>query len=266
MQPKTEAEDKRTQMLARERHREILDRVAEVGGVRVAALAEQLCVTPETIRRDLEKLGSEGKLIRIHGGAMPIGNDRRELPLDVRGTVNLAQKRTIARYALRYVSHGDVIALDASSTAREMARVLPDIPLTVVTNSIAVATALAERPEVRVVSTGGLLDGPSLSYVGPIAEESLARFHIKKAFISCQGIDLERGLSVTADEHAGIKRRMIDLAEAAYLLADSTKFGRKAVEFFAPLSEIDAVITDAAVSSEVLRVFTETGHTVEVAP
>ncbi len=258
-------DDKRTQLLARERHREILNRVAEVGGVRVASLAEELNVTPETIRRDLERLGSEGKLIRIHGGAMPIGNDRRELPLDVRGTVNLGQKRAIARHAIRYVAHGDVIALDASSTAREMAKLLPDIPLTVVTNSIAVATALAERPEVRVVSTGGLLDGPSLSYVGPIAEEALARFHIKKAFISCQGVDLQRGLSVTADEHAGIKRRMLDLAEAAYLLADSSKFGRKAVEFFAQANEIDAIITDAGLPAELLREFAAAGHTVETA-
>ena len=105
-------DDKKTQMLARERHREILNRVAEVGGVRVASLADELKVTPETIRRDLERLGSEGKLIRIHGGAMPIGNDRRELPLDVRGTVNLAEKRLIARHALRYIAHGDVIALE----------------------------------------------------------------------------------------------------------------------------------------------------------
>ncbi len=259
-------EDRQTQLLARERHREILNRVAEVGGVRVATLAQELAVTPETIRRDLEKLGSEGKLIRIHGGAMPIGNDRRELPLDVRGTVNLSQKRSIARYAVRFVSHGDVIALDASSTAREMSKVLPDIPLTVVTNSIAVATALAERPEVRVISTGGLLDGPSLSYVGPIAEETLARFHIKKAFISCQGVDLLRGLSVTADEHAGIKRRMIDLAETVYLLADSTKFGRKAVEFFAPLSEVDVIVTDAAISPEMRSEFAGAGHAVESAP
>ncbi|MEK6703669.1 MAG: DeoR/GlpR family DNA-binding transcription regulator [Planctomycetota bacterium] len=235
-------------MLASERHREILNRLQASGGVRVASLASELTVTQETIRRDLERLDAEGKLIRTHGGAMVVETDRRELPLDVRETINLDKKRAVARRAVLEISAGDVIGLDASSTARELARLIPDIPVTVVTNALPVASALLDKPAVRVIMTGGILDRPSMSLVGPLAEQALDRFHVQKLFFSCRGLDLARGLSVTADEHAGIKRRMIDLSEKAYLLIDSSKLGVRSVEFFAPIDEMDMVIVDDAVS------------------
>jgi len=252
-------------MLAKERHRVILSKVQDAGSVRVAALAKELSVTEETIRRDLERLDSEGKLQRIHGGAVTIEHDRRELPLGIRETVRIHEKRAIADACIRHIAEGDVIALDASSTAGELARAIPDIPLTVVTNSVSVATTLADRSRVRVVSTGGILDSPSLSYIGPIAEHILERFHIRKLFFSCKGIDLERGLSVTADEHAGIKRRMLDLCDAAYLLVDGSKFGVKAVEFFGSVQELDVVITDKTADPVQIEKLRAMGIIVEIA-
>ncbi len=252
-------------MLVEERLREILRRVRDSGGVRVAVLASELHVTPETIRRDLERLDNDGKLIRTHGGAVPVASDRRELPFDVRESANPTQKRLIALAAVKHIVEGDVIALDASSTARELARVMPDMSLTIVTHSLAVASELVDRAHIRVISTGGVLDAPSLSFVGSMAEQILARFHVKKLFFSCQGLDIERGLSLTADEQAGMKRRMLDLAEAAYLLADSTKFGVKAVEFFANCDELDVVITDKPVPQPILTALTGLKVSVEVA-
>lgn len=253
-------------MLAPERQRAILDLLSRQGGVRVALIAEDFGVTQETIRRDLERLEQDGKLLRSHGGAVPLDRDRAELPLDVRETVNLAQKRAIAAHAARVVREGDVIALDASSTARELARLLPDIPFTVVTNSLAAALVLHDRTRVRVVVTGGVLDGPSRSFVNEIAVETLDRFHFTRAFVSCQGIDLERGLSVTADQHAGIKRRMIGLADEAVLLADSSKFGVKAVEFFAKVAELDAIVTDSGLDAATQAKLRRLGVRVEIAP
>jgi DeoR/GlpR family transcriptional regulator of sugar metabolism len=239
--------------------------LARQGSVRVAQAAAELGVTQETIRRDLERLEREGRLVRSHGGAIPIDLDRTELPLDVRETVHLEQKRAIAAHAAAEIREGHVIALDASSTARELARLLPNIPMTVVTNSLAVAMVLHDRPRVRVVVTGGVLDGPSRSFIGEMAMEVLDRFHFTRAFISCQGIDLERGLSVTADEQAGIKRRMLALAEESVLLADSSKFGVKAVEFFAKVSDLDVIITDRGVPRAMVAKIEKAGVRVEVA-
>ena len=231
-------------MLAVERHREILSRVEFSGSVKVGQLARELKVAEETIRRDLEKLHADGRLVRTRGGALRLDNNRREIPFDLREIVNLEEKRAIAGLAVEHVAEGDVIALDASSTVRELARLIPDMPLTVVTNSIAVTTVLLDRSRVRVISTGGILDGPLLSYVGSLAEEALERFHIDKVFLSCKGFDIARGLSVATDEHARIKRRMMELAGTVYLLVDSSKFGQNALELFAQTGDVDYVITD----------------------
>ena len=252
-------------MLAGERHLEILKRIQDRGGIRVASLAKELAVTEETIRRDLERLDTEGKLRRIRGGALPLESDRRELPMSVREAVNLDKKRAIAAAAVRHILEGDVVALDASSTARELARLIPDRPVTVISNSLSIASVLMNRSEVRLICTGGFLDAPSMSFVGSLAEESLDRFHIKKLFFSCAGIDPVRGLSVTADEHAGIKKRMIDAADEVVLLADSTKFNTSAVEFFARLTDVDTVITDGQINPALVDEMRQQGVSVELA-
>jgi DeoR/GlpR family transcriptional regulator of sugar metabolism len=239
-------------MLARQRHQEILDRVGRAGAVRVTELARSLGVAEETIRRDLEKLDSEGKLVRTHGGAVSLPEDRREVPFDVRRGTHSAEKESVARAAARFVDEGDVIALDASSTAYCLARALPDRPLTVLTNSMEVATLLMARPKVQVVSTGGMLDVASQSFVGSFAEEALLRLHIGKLFLSSKGVDLARGLSEAADAHARLKRRMMDLADVTYLLADHSKFGVKSVVFFADVKDVDVVITDRGVDPTLL--------------
>jgi DeoR/GlpR family transcriptional regulator of sugar metabolism len=251
-------------MLASERQRQILARITTTGGMRVAQLAAELDVTPETVRRDLEKLDGEGKLIRTHGGAMALENDRRELPLDVRETINLDQKRLIARRAVREIMPGDVIALDASSTAHELAKIIPDMPITVVTNALPVSKELEPRTAIRVILTGGILDRPSMSLVGPVAEQALDRFHVQKLFFSCRGLDMARGLSVTADEHAGIKRRMIDLSAKAYLLIDSSKFDVRSVEFFSPIEAMDMVMTDDGAPSKMVSEIRSRGVEVEI--
>lgn len=265
IRPDEGAFDRHSNMLASERHRAILSKLQELGGVRVAPLADELRVTQETIRRDLERLDAEGKLVRTHGGAVAVETDRRELPLDVRETINLDKKRAIARRAAQEIVSGDVIALDASSTAHELAKIIPDIAVTVVTNAIPVALALMDRPAVRVVTTGGIFDRPSMSMIGPLAEQSLERFHIQKLFLSSRGLDVVRGISVTADEHAGIKRRMVDLCEKAYLLLDSTKFDVRSVEFFSPVEELDVVITDAHADPKIVAELRARGVRVEFA-
>jgi DeoR/GlpR family transcriptional regulator of sugar metabolism len=95
--------------------------------------------------------------------------------------------------------------------------------------------------------------------------ETLDRFHFTRAFISCQGIDVVRGLSVTADEQAGIKRRMIGLADESVLLADSSKFGVKAVEFFAKVGDVDTIITDRGLDAATRIKLERAGVIVEIA-
>jgi DeoR family transcriptional regulator, L-fucose operon activator len=252
-------------MLADQRQREILDRLHDAGGVRVADLARALEVTEETVRRDLRRLGQTGKLVRTHGGAVPVEDRSRNLPFDVRQTAHLAEKQAIARHALRYVRENDVLGLDASSTACEVARALPDMPLTVVTNSLPATAVLCGRANVRVVSTGGMLDVPSRSWTGSLAEHALDRINITKLFLSAKGVDLARGLSEVDDHQARVKRRLMDMAETIYLLVDHSKFGVKSVVFLAELTEVDVVVTDGGADAGTLGVLAQAGVMVEVA-
>lgn len=250
-------------MLAIQRHRRILDRIETAGSARVTQLAKEFGVTEETIRRDLEKLDADGKVIRTHGGALPVENTGRELPYDVRKAEMLAEKQAIAKAGLRHVAPGDVIAIDSSSTAFELACCLPDVPVTVVTNAVEVAAVLVSRPQVRVVSTGGRLDRLSRSYLGPLAELVLEHFNVNKLFLSSKGVDARRGLSVADDDHARIKRLMMDRAERTILLADHSKFGVRSAVFFADLKAIDTIITDVGADERYIAEIRAEGLTVE---
>ncbi len=251
-------------MLAPERHRRILDRVTQQGSVRVVELAGSLSVAEETIRRDLEKLDRSGRLIRIHGGAVPAEDGGMELPFSVRFVTNQKEKRAIADLAVKRLAPGDVIALDASTTVNELARIIPDIPITVVTNSLTAIASLQGRSKITIVGTGGILDAPSRCFVGSLVEKTLRQFNINKLFFSSKGLDFERGLSVLDDNHAHVKRSMIELAQEVCLLVDSSKFGVSSVEFFADLEEVGHLITDEGAERGDLDRLLELGISVEI--
>ncbi len=237
-------------MLALERHRRILDLVQTQGAVRTSEVARELAVTEETVRRDFEKLEQDGQLVRSHGGAARMEPGRRDLPLSSREAEHVAEKQQIARMALPHLTAGQTVLFDASSTVFEMARIMPDMALTVLTPALKVAVELASRPSIQVVLTGGVINPRSLSCQGPLADQALDCYHVQKAFLSCRGIDAARGLSEANDEQARLKRRMIELADHTCLLADHSKFGLKSSFFFAKPGDIETLITDRAVPVE----------------
>jgi len=251
--------------LARERRLEILAHLNGQGSVRVAELAEKYHVAEETIRRDLDKLHSEGRLARTHGGALSVRNDRFDLPLAVRKNSRIAEKQAIARCALEFIEPNEVIALDASTSALELACLLPDMPLAVITNSIDAARLLLDRPQLQVISTGGQLDSQSACFLGPLAESTLRQLTIQKAFISCKGIDRNRGYSEASAEHASLKRLLMSLADQTFLLADHSKFGVRSMVYSGDLKDVDRLVTDDQTDGEYLAALTEAGVGVEVA-
>ncbi|MFB5192148.1 DeoR/GlpR family DNA-binding transcription regulator [Alicyclobacillus fastidiosus] len=163
---------------------------------------------------------------------------------------NVAEKSLIAKLAVQHIRPGDRIALDASTTAWQVALELPNVQLTVLTNSLQVAYLLRDREQVEVISTGGILQPKSLSFIGPLAEETMSSFYVNKAFISCEGFHTEYGLSESNPLQAQIKQKMIEIAEEVYLLADHTKIQVRNFVPVAPLSQIDTLITDSQVSHE----------------
>lgn len=229
-------------MLAIERQREILRALAEQPSVRVTDLAVLFQVAEETIRRDLDKLSAEGKLVRSHGGA--VAAIEAEQPHEQRELLNQPQKEAMAREALRLIEPGDTIALDASSSSWFIARQLPDIPLTVITNSLYACTALAGRGQISVICTGGTLASTSMSLVGTATIGFLGRYHASKLFFSCRALDLQRGLSDISEDQAAVRQAMLNISERHILLMDSSKWGARALSIVAPLQEVHCIITD----------------------
>jgi DeoR/GlpR family transcriptional regulator of sugar metabolism len=244
-------------MLVAERQRKIVDIVNERSSIRVTELSNIFGVTEETIRRDLEKLEKENLLRRSHGGAVSIEENQSETSYIEREIINAAEKRAIAIEAIKRIEPGDQIVLDASTTAWYMAKELPDMRLTVVTNSIKVAIELSKKDQIRVISTGGSLLSQSLSYVGPLAERSLSMYHVNKAFLSCKGVHLEKGLSDFNELQALVKKKMMEIADKTVLMVDSSKFGVRAFSQISSLSNIDYIITDTKVEDSVKKLLEE---------
>ena len=244
-------------MLVAERHEKITNLVNEKGSIRVSELSQIFKVTEETIRRDLEKLENDGKLQRSHGGAVSIKEHDSEAPYFEREIRNVKEKIAVAEKAVKFVSTNDRIILDASTTAWYMAKRLPDIPLTVLTNSMKVAMELVNREKISVITVGGSLLQKSLSFVGPQTNNALDYYHVNKAFISCQGIHAQRGISDSSEMQALVKKKMIEIADEIYLLADYTKFGVQAFSRVATMEAIHYVITDSKTEEEQIQELTE---------
>lgn len=254
-------------MLVAERHREIVKVVNEQLSVRVTELSKIFKVTEETIRRDLEKLEKENLLLRSHGGAVRIKEEQSEVSYAEREITNSMEKKAIAIEAVKLIQPGDQIVLDASTTAWYMAKEMPDIPLTILTNSIKVAVELSKKEQVNVISTGGMLQPKSLSFVGPLAERSLSMYHVNKAFISCKGVHVDSGLSDSNEWQALLKRQIMSIADQTILMVDSTKFGVRTFAQITDIQQISCIIADSKVKETYRREFEEKGievKTVEV--
>lgn len=252
-------------MLPADRKMAILRLVRQNGSVRVAELAEMFSVTEETIRRDLDQLEQEGHVRRTYGGAVSTRPTGFEAPILEREGTNAEAKRRIGQAAVALLSPGDTCMLDASTTALAMARQIPAMNLTVVTNSIPIMTVLAGRESVTVVGTGGMLRANSLSFVGPQAEEVLARYHVDKVFLSCVGFHLERGLTDSNLLEVEVKKQMIAAGREIIALVDSSKWGQVAFAQFAATSAIHKVVTDADAPEDMVAALRERGVEVIVA-
>lgn len=246
-------------MLAATRHQLILKAVEATGSVRTVDLAQQLDVTDETIRRDLEILERKNLVQRTHGGAIKIEFHIKDRSYEERSIQRIAEKKRIGREAARLVRAGDRVFLDASSTALQMVPHLPDEEIVVMTHSSLVAAALQARPKVELILTGGVFDRQTQSYVGPAAIATLRRFRIDKLFFSGNGIDEIRGISEINEAQAYIKEMLLPRVGSACFLADPSKLGVTSTYFFARMEELDEMITCKEADHPILPLLTRAG-------
>jgi DeoR family L-fucose operon activator len=232
-------------MLAAERQRQILDRLRRDGTVRTTELAKDYSVTEETIRRDLDYLARRGQVHRTHGGAMDASAPLDELSQSEREARNLEEKISIARETAQLILPGETVLLDASTSALELAGQIPgNLPLRVVTYSVAVVERLAGRDDLELVQLGGTYDPRGRRFSGMLTESVLRLLKIDRFFFSGAGIDPVQGVSEPNPEQARLKRMMIEQSTWNCALIDHSKLGVKADHFFALPQDLDVVVTD----------------------
>jgi DeoR family transcriptional regulator of aga operon len=213
----------------------IVERLSADGSVAVGDLAGELGVSAATVRRD-----------RTHGGAVAHGV-LYELPLRYRSARHQEQKARIARAAAARVPDGAAIGMTGGTTTTEVARALADRErLTVVTNSLSIASELAVRPNLKLVVTGGVARKESYELVGPLAESALASLNLDLVVIGVDGIDVHAGFTTHHEVEAHTNRALIERARRVIVAADSSKIGQVAFARICDLDEVHEVITDAA--------------------
>ncbi|MFD2706045.1 DeoR/GlpR family DNA-binding transcription regulator [Salibacterium lacus] len=246
-----------------ERQREIVKMIDRNGAARVADLSSMFHVSEETIRRDFEKLEKDKLLRKIHGGALKV-DQGVETPQLHRQSKNAEEKQVIAKKAASFVENGDIIAVDASTTALMVVQHVKDKSITVITNSIGVTMELSTEDHIRVILIGGYLSKASMSLVGNFAERVIEDYHVDKFFFSCLGVDIQRGVSEMHEDQALVKKQLISISENLYLLADSSKFGEKSLFRLCDVSILDYLITDNKVSMNSIREVNKSGVSIIV--
>ncbi len=245
-------------MLAIERKKLILERLQRDKKVIVSDLSKEFDVTEETIRRDLEKLETEGFAQKIYGGAVLRESFNVDLPYAVRKRSNVSDKQYIAGIISDMIQDGDSIVLDASSTALFVAQNIKNKKnITVITNSIEIICEVSDRSSWKVISTGGNLKEGALSLVGIQATKAIGNYHVDLAIFSCKGISKEHGLTDSNENDAEIKKAIIAAGRRKILAVDHSKFDIASFVSVSGFSDIDLVVTDRKPDDEWGQLFTE---------
>ena len=247
-------------MYAEERQREILVKARSAGRVEVETLSLGFEVSSETIRRDLTVLARAGYVQRVHGGAIPTERLTVEPTLALRDQLMTPEKEAIAVRAMAEVPAEGAILLDAGSTTRRLARILPnDRQLMVVTNALGIAMTLGHREDLTVLLLGGRLRSRTLATVDDWAVRAAHEIRVAVAFIGTNGLSTAAGLTTPDPAEAAIKRAMIANARRVVVLADHTKIGEEHFAKFGDLSDIDLLVTDTGLSDTATAKLTHAG-------
>lgn len=230
-------------MLAEERRTRLLELIRQRGFAALEELRESLGVSESTIRRDLDVLEEQGTARRTHGGVFYAGG-RPKLPhFEERQPAQWEKKKAIARRAAQLVEDGDAVLLDGGSTTYEVARLLVGRSLQVVTNSLPVANLFASSPSADLVLIGGYVYPRTGVSLGPHANTMLASLSVRRTILSVGGIT-ERGYFNSNSLLVETERAMIEAADEAIVVADSTKFGRQSVAHLCDLGAVSRLVVD----------------------
>ncbi|NVN44519.1 DeoR/GlpR transcriptional regulator [Asaia siamensis] len=248
------------------RRREILDYVLENGGAQIEELVERFSTSRMTIHRDLHALSEQGLVRKVHGGVTMLASGVMETSVVHRLRRASREKLAIARVATNFIKAGDIIALDDSTTSRILSENLPSgMPLTVLTNSMGIATQLAGMRDISLICLGGKYHPRFDAFLGILCEQGTKSLRANTLFMSVSAV---RDLGAYHQEQEIVKCKMalMEIVDRRILMIDSQKFDVTALNRLANLSDFDVVITDSGVSESQKNRMLDAGINLHVAP
>lgn len=241
-----------------ERQQKIIELLMVKKVLKISELTEELKVSVDTLRRDLNLLTKQGKIEKIYGGVKLVETKFGESTIDERLVSHLDEKEGIAQKCSELIYDGDCIFIDSGSTTYQIAKYIKNKKkLTVVTNSIPVVIELINS-DVELIIIGGKVRHNEQSVVAYDYLFNFSELNIVKAFICASGITIEKGISDYNLEEAITRKKMIELSKEIYVAADSSKFGKDVTIGIAPLDKIDYMITDQNVNKNLIDAFKKT--------
>ena len=249
-------------MLTTQRKQLLLVRLTAEGQLVAKALAAELGTSEDTIRRDLRELAAEGRLQRVHGGALPASAAMGDLA--VRAQVAMAEKVALGRVGAALIRPGQVAILDGGTTALQVARHLaPGQRATIVTHSPTIAVELAPHAGIEVLMLGGRLFRHSMVNVGASVMAAASGIRADLFFLGVTGVHPDAGLSTGDAEEAAVKRALHERAAETVVLASPEKLMAASPFVVAPLSAVSLLAVARATPGRVTRALRARGVTVQ---
>lgn len=244
-------------MIKAERQDRICQLLQGQGTVSVKDISDALGVSDMTIRRDLEELSGAGEIERVHGGARSAQNRsrsmlRHEYTHNEKRKLHADEKLQIANTAVSLVEEDMTVFLGVGTTVEQMAAVLPAVHLRIITNSLSVFKILEGHEGYELCLIGGMYRPRTGAFVGPVAEMALKTIGIDAAFIGANGV-LGNDVSASNMEEGSIQQMALSKADSRYVLADSSKIGKRDFYTFYSLSDLDGLVCESDISDEKRR-------------
>jgi DeoR family transcriptional regulator, aga operon transcriptional repressor len=226
-----------------ERQNQLTRLLGSKGRLTVAQICAQFSVSEATARRDLDSLAEQGKVQRVHGGAVSIHRADPELPILSRAGEQLPQKERIGRAAAALVQEGETIFLGSGTTVLQVAHNLLEKNITVITNSLPIINLMADCPNIGLIALGGMFRESERSFIGHITEAALSELRADRVIMGTRAISVDQGLTNDYLPETLTDRAILHIGRHIIIVADQTKCGVIATAFLAPLTAMHTLVT-----------------------
>jgi DeoR family fructose operon transcriptional repressor len=253
-------------LLNQKRKKFIIDLIEKSVGVTTNELAEKLGVSLSTIRRDLNSLEKNRLILKTHGGAVPRSfSTSYEDPYQIKSQLQKSEKEVIGKITSSFIKDGDTVIFDSGTTTFQVAHSSKEKHFTAIALDLPVAMELADSSFIDLIVLGGKVREGIYAIIGAFAEEMLKKLHVNKFVMGADAIHLQRGITNATLAEAPIKKLAMQMAKEIILVSDSSKFGKISLVHVCNLQEVDKIVTDENLPSDISRQLKEIGIEVIIA-